>query len=409
MKIQWQKLKILLEHSFRHVPYYKKLFNDLKITPNDIRSEEDFKQLPQLTKRIIQKNYHDLIAENFKPKELNENATGGSSGEMMIFYQDVYRNDLRRGYVLRHDSWTGWKVGEKIALIWGSDRDIPNHRNLKTKMRMKFLERKLWLNAFDLNEKKVIGFAKKLQKYKPSMIIGYANALYLFYKFVSNNQILLPSVKGIISSAETLYKYQRTLIESVSGSKIYNRFGCREVGLIASECPYHNGLHLNAENIYFEINNDKKLKLENDMGEVIVTDLLNFGMPLIRYNMKDIVKTTNRACECGRGLPLIDKVSGRTSDMIMTKDGSFIHGEYFTHLFYGIPGIKKFQLVQKKNWSIIIEIECDFKLDESKFDFIKDKVKNTVPNNDVILKIVDKINVPASGKHQFTISEINHM
>lgn len=135
---------------------------------------------------------------------------------------------------------------------------------------------------------------------------------------------------------------------------------------------------------------------------------MNYGMPFIRYNLKDIAKTINRTCECGRGLPLLDKVSGRTSDMIVANDGSLIHEEYFTHLLYGIPNIKKFQLIQKKNRNIIIELECDSKLEKKQLDFIKNKIIDAVQYDDARLNIVNKINIPSSDKLQFTVSEINH-
>ncbi len=404
-QIQLSKLNVLLIHCYNNVPYYRKLFKKLNIYPNGFITETDFQKIPVITKKDIQKNYNDLIAKNYNSKDLIKNATGGSTGEIMNFLQDKNRIDLRKGYVLRHNSWTGWLPGEKIALIWGNDRDVPKKNNIKSKIKSNILDRRLWFNAFDFTEREAINFAKKLVVYNPSIIIGYTTSLYLFYRIIKKNRISIPSPKAIISSAEVLYDNQREFIESVSGSKIFNRYGCREVGLIASECSSHNGLHINSENIFFELVNYNS-GMDNNFGEVVVTDLLNYGMPLIRYKIEDLATLSNKQCACGRGLPMIEKIKGRKCDIIQSKDGHLIHGEYFTHLFYSIYPVRMFQLKQKKDFSIIIELEVDGQLSKDELDQLKEKIENKLQSDKITIEIVDKIITPNSGKNRFTISEL---
>jgi phenylacetate-coenzyme A ligase PaaK-like adenylate-forming protein len=404
-KIQWQKLKSLLSHSFDHVPYYRKAFGRLGITPDDIQSEQDFAGLPILTKKDVQSNLPDLISDAHDVKDLVQNASGGSTGEPTIFYQDQKRNDLRKGYVLRHDQWSGWNLGEKVAMIWGASRDLSEETDLKSRIHNFLMEKKIWLDAFDLSEEKIIAFARFLKKYRPSLIVGYSNALYTFFKVLKEHNENIPSPKGIISSAETLFPWQREQIESMSGAAIFNRYGSREVGLICSECSEHSGMHINAENVYVEIIKDGKPAAPGETGEVVVTDLMNYGMPFIRYNMEDLATFSGSSCDCGRGLPMIESILGRTSDMLFAPDGRLIHGEYFTHLFYGIAGVRKFQLIQKRDMGIVVEIEADKEMNEDKLSGLKSRIQDTLKSSDVLLKIVEKIHVPESGKRRFTISE----
>jgi phenylacetate-CoA ligase len=305
---------------------------------------------------------------------------------------------------MRHNKWAGWDIGEKTALMWGLDNN--GNENLKSKIKNYYISKKLWLNAFDLSEKNILTFANQLKKYKPSIIIGYSNALFTFFKVLKEKHISIPSPKGIISSAEVLYPWQRELIEHVSGTQVFNRYGSREIGLICSECNNQSGMHINAESIYLECIKDNKSVAIGEVGNVVATDLLNYGMPLIRYNTEDNATFSDKMCDCGRGLPLVQTIHGRSSDMIKAEDGRLIHGEYFTHLFYGINGINKFQLIQKKDGSIELMIDVKPNFNRNIIENLKFKIIKAIKSKNVNVNIVDKIPLLKSGKHRFTISEI---
>jgi phenylacetate-CoA ligase len=187
-----------------------------------------------------------------------------------------------------------------------------------------------------------------------------------------------------------------------------NRYGSREVGLIASECKHQKGLHINADNIYVEIVKNGKSVSNGDSGDILVTDLTNHAMPLIRYKLGDVGRLSNNDCTCGRNLPLMKSVEGRTGDFFVSSNGSLVHGEYFTHLFYGEGDVIKFQMIQETISEInlkIVSVNNDINADYL-HGFIS-KTKTMLGNNcEVNIEFVSNIPLPASGKTIFTISKV---
>jgi phenylacetate-CoA ligase len=306
------------------------------------------------------------------------------------------------------DKWTGWDIGQKVYYLWGADRDTNIKRRFKEAFIQKYVFRNIKMNAFDLSFEKMEKFARILEKAKPRLIISYANVAVEYAKYIKEKTSYKIQANAIITSAETLTNEKRTFIEEVFECKVYNRYGSREVGLIAAECSYQEGLHINSENVYVEINTFKAGSNHKDIGEIIVTDLNNYAMPFIRYNMGDVGIKTEEACSCGRGLPLIKDIKGRSSDFIKTKVGKIIHGESFSHLFYGISGISKYQIIQKDYENIIISICSPVKISAALSDMIIIKMKNIIGNDiNVSIERVNEIKTTANGKYRFAISEIN--
>jgi phenylacetate-CoA ligase len=267
------------------------------------------------------------------------------------------------------------------------------------------------MDAFELTDKKMENFAKLLIQKRPTMLLAYANAVYIFARHLED--IKFPArkigLKGIVSSAEKLYDFQRRLIERVFGCPVFDRLGSREVGLVASECDKHEGLHMNIDNLIIEfLDEDDQPVSSGKPGRIVVTDLLNKAMPFIRYDTGDIGSWIDRPCSCGRTLPLMKCVEGRTVDFILTKDGRKIHGEYFTHLFYGVRGLEQFQLLQKDLDLIEVKIIKTSEWDAHKGPQILEKIRNYMqdPQLKIDLIFVDEISKSRSGKLRFTISEL---
>ena len=161
--------------------------------------------------------------------------------------------------------------------------------------------------------------------------------------------VILGSVlQGVICAAEKVLPFQREVMERVFGCPVFNTYGSREFMLIASECEKHEGLHVNVENLIVEIvKEDGTYAREGETGRIIITDLHNYGMPFIRYEIGDLAVFTERRCSCGRGLPIIEDVVGRSLDMIKTPEGKIVPGEFFPHLMKEFKEILKFQVIQE--------------------------------------------------------------
>lgn len=402
---QWIKIKKLLEYAYNNCPFYTERFSKMGITPSDIKSPHDYYSFPVITKDDIQLNSLRILPSKISKNGLIEDYTGGSTGKTLKFYYDKQRSERREASRIRHNRWAGWDIGKKMAVLWGDSHDIAG-RNIISKIKREFVNRVLFLDAFNMNENKMEEFADELEKFKPHVILAYTNAIYLFARFLQDNgRRIYP--KGIICSAETLTQEKREVIESVFRCKVYNRYGSREIGLLASECEKHEGMHINAENVYIEIIKGDKPAQDGEMGEVIVTDLYNYAMPFIRYKIGDVAIATSEICNCGRGLPLIQGVEGRVSDFIVTRDGKIIHGEYFTHLFYGEEGVQQFQLIQESVNNIIINLVPTQKYSEQRIENIKKQIHDYLGCDvQIETRKVQEIPKTFSGKYRFTISKV---
>jgi phenylacetate-CoA ligase len=206
-----------------------------------------------------------------------------------------------------------------------------------------------------------------------------------------------------------LTESKRGIIEKAFSCKVLNRYGSREVGLIASECQQQSGLHINADNLHVEIVKNGKAVPVGESGDILVTDFSNKGMPLIRYNLGDVGRLSKDICSCGRTLPLMQSVEGRSGDFFVADDGSLVHGEYFTHLFYGIEEVIKFQIIQESLIDIQLKIVTkDDRLKDEHINNIKNKTQKILGKQCIVqVEYVKDIPPTASGKSLFTISRVS--
>jgi len=405
-QIQWQKLKILISHAYENVPYYRGIMDQLSIVPEDIKSEEDFKKMPVLTKSDINKNFNSMIAQNINKKNLFMNSSGGSTGVSLNFYQDSLYNQKRIAGVYWGNALAGLNLGDPVAYIWGVD-DV--RAGSRRDAMHRFLKNELILNCFNMRESDMLEFYKKLSALKIEFIIGYANALYLFFKYLKSNKLKLSRVKSVISSAEVLDSRKRRFLEEECALNVFNRYGAREAGLISAECEAHNGMHVFTDGVYTEIIERPGLEHdegEDNCGDIVVTSLINYAMPFIRYRIEDIGCFAQNACSCGRGLPRLKSVIGRSTSIFTTADGRLMHGEYFTHLFYGLKEVEKFQFVQKDKKHYILKIVPSEGFNQTVLSPVLDKIKKALHTGDVDVQLVNAIEPAKSGKYMFTVSEV---
>jgi len=417
--LQLQKLQQMLNHAYSTVPFYKDLYDSAGISPRDLQSVQDIQYFPCVTKQDIQDQGDRLLSSKYDKADLVADASGGSTGKPTSFYKDKAQFRLRSADQIRHDRWSGWDLGDPYALVWGAQKDLTAIESRRQRFVTQYIHRIIPLDAFDLTEERIIHYINILEARQPPMILGYANALAQFAQFLAQqkpNHTIRP--KGIISSAESLSPENKQLIEKVFQCKVLNRYGSREVGLVASECQQQTGLHINSDNILMEIGNFgadstdnqsqriPKLCAHEESGEIIVTDFWNFGMPFIRYRMGDEGHTLAKSCPCNRTLPLLGKVSGRVSDFIIASSGRKIHGEFFTHLFYHKPHVKQFQLIQHTLNQIDLKIVADT-LNEMEQAALQAEIQAAC-GKDVQVNIIhcEKIPPAPSGKHMFTISKL---
>jgi len=242
------------------------------------------------------------------------------------------------------------------------------------------------------------------------MLFGHAHSLYLFALFLESEGLAAFPVKGIISTAMVLHDFERRKIESIFGRKVSNRYGCEEVSLIASECEAHEGLHLNLDNLIVELVREGRAAPANTPGDIVITDLSNYGMPFIRYRVGDVGLMSGKNCSCGRSLPLLERVEGRIADYVITPEGSFISGISLTENFATLlPEVRQMQIVQERIDHLVFNIVKGEGFTAASKDRISALVQERFGAKMTYrLQEVSHIPREASGKYRFCISKVNH-
>lgn len=408
---QLKSLQNLLLHAKENCPYYSTLLKDIPLSPGkeDAFSQE-FSKIKFLTKDLINENRDTLVARNYR-NDIWSKSTGGSTGKPLHFYYTKDSNDWRVASTWRGYGWAGCHLGLKQAYIWGSHiGDIPRWKRAKENLHFRLLGQK-YFNCFEFTEESLDSTFQAINAYKPKVIVGYTNPLYNFAKHIKNsNQPLSFTPLSIITAAEALHDFQRNLIEDVFGCSVFHTYGSREFMLIASECEQHDGLHISMENIFLEIiKDDGTNAAPGEIGEIVITDLHNYGMPFIRYKIGDLGVLSDKACACGRGLPILEKVVGRSLDMLKTSDGRLVPGEFFPHFLKDFKEIKQFQVVQHKidSLEIVLVTKDKHVLSPQIQQDIEKEISNIMGDQvNVQYTFVNDIPLTPSGKRRVTICRV---
>ncbi len=342
------KLRNLLVHASANVPYYSDRLDGVAVSGSASELVASFQRLPPLSKATINENLESMISTDLGGNGLDKNSTSGSTGEKLIFYTDWRSGAYRKATVRRSQRWLGVKPGEPEVRLWGSPIDIDRAKSLRGYVHS-VISREKMLSAYSMDEASLHEYLRFCKRFKPKLLIAYPSALMIFAAFLEKQGARLPSLRAISCSAETLYDHDREYLAGVLGAPVFNRYGCREVGDIANEVPDADGLLVSSDRVYVEILDEQgKPCAPGEQGEVVVTDLENYGMPMIRYRIGDLARW---APENARGIekypfPMLKSVDGRTLDIVQAPNGNRIGGTYWTILLRNRPGIKKFQVIQ---------------------------------------------------------------
>jgi phenylacetate-CoA ligase len=408
LELQRRKLHRLLAYAYQYVPYYRRTFDAVGFKPDDfLREPASFQKLPLISKSVVNEHFDQLLTTDpARQRGLIKSSTSGSTGQPLVFMQDHNYRDYVTADYHRHMEWSGWKFGEKHAYIWGADFELASQHKLRTRL-MDWALNRFLTNAYTLSEESMLAFAEQVRRERPKLLFGYASALDRFAKFVQERGLDDIKFQGIVSSAEVLFPIQREVIEATFGCRILDRYATRELGGIACGCVENAGSHISIENCMLEVLRDGQPAPAGEEGEIVVTNFNNYGMPLIRYRSGDMGRLSSAACRCGRGLPLMDVVQGRLTDLFKTRQGRIIYGGYFRKLFYGITEVEQFQVIQKSYDHIVVNIVAQSPVPAERLSFIEDSIQEVMQSEiKVEFQFKDVIPLKSSGKYRFTISEV---
>ena len=390
---QQQDLARMVQFASEHTRYYKNCYANL--LPENL-GELDITRLPVLSKDALMAHREAMVSDTADRASLRLGHTGGSTGRPLSFYYDRFKMELMRAGMCRSYMWSGWRPGEKILNFWGAKQDIKNN-NLKNRY-YHFIAAEQTIGAWEYGESELNDWVQRIKNYRPVLLQGYASILADVAKFIIENKIVLPrTLKGVYSTAEVLYDWQREWMETAFACKVYNQYGCREIPNIGLECRQGN-IHVFTDMVYLEsVNTDNEDKL-------LITSLTNYLMPMIRYENGDSGKLKSGDCACGSGFPMMEMGVCRSNDFIKTRSGKKIAPSYFNRLLDGLAGIRQYQFLQTEWHRLRLNLEANSPLDMNTVKTLKEKIHHDT-GGELQLQIhyVDKIARSRSGKHRFVI------
>lgn len=403
LRIQWEKLKKLLEFVSQHNPYYRKLFEQQNINHKAILHPRDMEQIPFLTKKIINKEFAALKSDgNWR---FSSRKTSGSTGIPMRFVKDRVASAYMDALMYEVYGWHGIEMGDRQSRVWGLPFDF--------KSRMKVVFKDVVLNrkrlvAFGINKSNCLRFYSIVRHFRPKYIYGVVNTICEFARVVSAEG-LDPAdlgLKIILTTGEILTPRHRSFLQEAFKTRVVNEFGNTENGIVAIECC-EGKMHLMNHNLYIEFldTETQKPAKPGEIGEVVITELHSYGFPFIRYRVGDLARPSNEICPCGIALPVIAEVVGRTSELLVLPDGSRLSSAIVSYALTN--GIDKFRTIQKSRERLEILLQVNDQFKDSDLHLIEKRLRVHLGEiMSIGFRIVDTIPVDNSGKLREYVSEI---
>ena len=398
-QFQWNDLKRLMAHVFNSVPYLQQKYRSLGIELGDLKTWEDFRRLPTLTREEVNEHRTELCSTTYTGKLL-PHATGGSSGTPTRFFRTYESYDWRTAAKDRAYAWSGWRLGERSAYLWGAPVGAHSRRELWKTRVFERVHRQLIFNTFSQTDALWRDIYARILKFGPVLVVGYVSSLEHFAAFLKKGQLTVPKLRCVIAAAEPLFPATRAAIESAFHAPVYNTYGSREFMSIAGECECRDGLHIHAENLVVEMRDPDA----DTPSEILVTDLHNYGMPFVRYETGDLGTMTDTPCCCGRGLPRLKTIEGRVLDAMRTADGRTVPGEFFPILLLEIPEVAEFRVHQERIDRIVISAVLKGPVSESSATLLRREIQKAFGSTTVCtLRGVSHIPTLSSGKRRITV------
>ncbi|MFM2087042.1 MAG: hypothetical protein RLZZ237_1911, partial [Pseudomonadota bacterium] len=396
---QLARLRNLLQHAAGHVPYYQALFERSGFDPARVDSLADLARLPLLHKADIA-----AARNSFKSGQavgLRPFATGGSSGEPLLFFLGRRRISHDIAAKWRATRWWGVDIGDREAVLWGSPIEL--HAQDRLRRLRDWLLRSTLLPAFAMSPVRIDGYIAQLRRLRPRMLFGYPSALCRIasHAHAHNTPLDGMGVKVAFVTSERLYDAQREQIGAAFGCLVANGYGGRDAGFIAHECP-EGGMHLTAEDLIVEIVDAAGQPLPTgSTGEIVITHLGTQDYPFIRYATGDVGALGIAPCPCGRGLPLLQKLEGRSTDFLTALDGTVMHGLALVYIVRELPQVRSFKIVQETLLLTRVLLVCLPRLDDATRILIVAGFQARLGAQVTIaIEEVEEIAAEASGKYR---------
>lgn len=406
VRYQLVRLNKLLDHAWKTSAWYRPILTEAGYAPGSPVDIQFLARLPITLKQHMRDHLDAFISSEYTPEALRKAKTGGSTGVSLNLLFDARCQQWRNAAQMYADELAGWQIGDRVAAIWGNP---PVYRTAKQKLRAALLERMIYLDTMDINPASLETFIAEWTAYKPQVIFGHAHSIFILAEYLLEHPDYQLRPKGIVATSMMLLDHERQSIEKAFNCKVTNRYGCEEVGLIAVECEQHRGMHLNTPHLIVEcLRADGSAAAHDEPGKIVLTDLNNYGMPLIRYQVEDVGVLSHEPCDCGRTTPLLKRLEGRVADFLKKPDGGQVAGvSLVERTLTKVPGVAQMQLVQNSLDTIDIHRVKGAEYNDETDNALLAEFRRVFPES-VQLNIHDVEQIPqeSSGKYRFSICRI---
>ena len=399
-QIQLKKLKALIRHAYENVPYYRDLFDSVRLGPGDINRVEDLESLPltdKATLRALKKD--EKTSKNIDIEACLEFFTSGSTAmPTQIYFTPEDWTIIELTY-LRSFLKNGLKFRHKRAFILDphnfETKDLWYHRV--------GLARYINISCFSDPEDQL----QVLKTNRPHFIHGYPSSIIPIARLMIEKgyKDIRPAL--ISTAAELLHKEDRKTIHAAFGVAPYDHYAARECGNIAWECKEHRGYHINIDTLVVEFIKDKRAARPGERADIVVTNLHSYSMPFIRYKIGDLGVPSGKSCPCGMEFPLMEIIEGRDEDVVVLKDGTSISPMMVTGTLDHIAGIRQFRVVQERIDAVKVTIARKEGFTVNTIDQVESSLK-TLLGEDMVIKCNEVNDIPkeSSGKVRAVISKV---
>ena len=403
-EFQLGRIRAICQHAYDSTKFYRERFESIGLKDFAQLTWEEFHSIPPLTKSELRDNTNLLVSDKFQLSELRKSATGGTTQSPTTFYIDWEANDRRWAATHEWDRRVGYERGQRIAYLWGASQDFAARPSWKRKLLNRAVPGALFLPASPLDEETMMRYYEDLKRWQPACLQAYPTPLGIFARFLLQHDLRL-HIPTLTVTAEPLLQTDRESIVSAFGHPPFNWYGAREAGRIATECNNHQGMHINAYGLHVEV--DSLGNFANpEIGSIILTDLWNVGMPIIRYEIGDLGTHSNTQCSCGSQLPRIIAIEGRISDIVFNSTNQSIRlvsGTFFKHINRDSVHVREAMVTQVSvgAFEVCVVPGPDWEMVASK-TLIKKAISDQLQESvSVTFSIVDTIPREPSGKIRF--------
>ena len=409
--LQQAELDKLLSHAWQHVPHYRRSFQQLGLARGDVRRLEDLNRLPFLTREEANRSL-DARKSSGPPLPDIDKATSGTTGRPLVFAYDRGSEYWRQATKLRGYAWAGYQPGDRSLHFWGSPSIAPPPPLRRAKVSLDHaLRRERLVDCTDRSEAALSRLVQLIRKSPPSVLLCYAQAGAALARHVNQTGARDWPDIPVIAAAERLFPSDREALQRAFGFNVFETYGNREVMLIAAECEAHCGMHLSMENLIVEIvvrdERGARTAQPGELGEVVVTDLHNYGAPFIRYVTGDLaVKRAAGRCACGRSLDMLETVEGRSTETLRDAEGRPISGLFFNVLFATLADkVNQFQVVQRKDLAIDLKLVPTAQFDDALLQRIRQHCLAHIPGVPLRIETVSELAPDPGGKLRVVVVE----